>query len=94
MASTIRENWTCYRNGEVNDYPVVGREGGFNRVMRYQFTTGAAGASHIYFKLGYIAFIYDDYASPHPINWYISTDATSHINAGSNSASSTGGCMD
>lgn len=86
MASTVRENWTCYRDGTVNSYPIVGRESKLNRVMRYQFETGTSGASHIYFKLGNVAFIKDTYASPHPINWYISTDATSHVNAGVGSA--------
>lgn len=81
----IDTNWTLYAGGSTATSPMVGYEGGKNRVMRYQFETDDVGASHIYIELTNIGFWGGNFKQD--INWYIGTDADSHKNAGASSES-------
>ena len=85
MGNTVRANWSTYSAGSEVDSPMVGYEGGRNRVMRYMFETENNGASHIYIELTNIDFYGGSIKQD--INWYIGTDADSHKNAGVGSVS-------
>lgn len=84
MASMASAGWTFYKAGTVVASAVVGYEGKTNRVLRYEFKTGAEGASHIRILLGYMAHVA---GTAQTINWYIGADPNSHVNAGAGSAS-------
>lgn len=90
MASTVRANWTTWVAGSQTDDPRIGVNGGKNNIMRYQFTTGSSGASHIYFKMGYTR-LYD--GSYIDICWYVGTSATSHTNANKAQGSASNGTV-
>lgn len=71
----------AYADGSTTSGKLIGYSGSVNRVVRYQFTTGADGAQQI-------SFSFKGPASPSgsttaaTINWYVTTSSTSHISAG------------
>ena len=81
IVATLKENWTCYADGKVNSYPVIGYQKSVgNRCMRYKLDIDYRGASYIKIVVGNISHISGDLKMP--IYYYIDTDPDSHKNAG------------
>ena len=79
--SVVTGTAQAYADGSTTSGKLIGYSGSVNRVVRYQFTTGADGAQQI-------SFSFKGPASPSgsttaaTINWYVTTSSTSHISAG------------
>lgn len=86
MATITLTDWTWYKDSSVVSSYVIGKETAptsttGKRIARFKFTAPAEGATHINFSW-YVGEL--GAGSAVPLNFYIGTDATSHINAGVN----------
>lgn len=84
MATISLSNPQYYKNGTSGVSAIVGKEGSdgevARRIVRYEFTSPAEGASHITFSLVYAALL--SKSSIKPLRFYIGTSSTSHSSAG------------
>lgn len=83
MAEIITGTSQTYAGTAASSSKIVGVNGGLNYVARYQFSSDAKGANKVSWEL---TENYKGSGSVPPLRWYITTSASSHINAGSSAA--------
>lgn len=83
MAEIITGTSQTYAGTSASSSKIVGVNGGLNYVARYQFSSDAKGANKVSWEL---TENYKGSGTLPPLRWYITTSASSHINAGSSAA--------